>query len=102
MPLELGTQGAGPVANASGLGPQFRIIHHLFHIAEPIGPVEKIAAGERRDLLRIEFIEGGDAPAAVRIIQAASPLATAALALPPLSRTVLTVALSRLVCLLIL
>ena len=43
MALEFGPHGAGPLANAGGLGPQLGIGDHFFHIAEPIGPFAEIA-----------------------------------------------------------
>jgi hypothetical protein len=50
MPLELGPDAAGPLANAGGLGPELRIIDHLLDIAEPVGPLSELLAGERREL----------------------------------------------------
>lgn len=50
MPLELGPDAAGPLADAGGFGPELRIIDHLLHVAKAVGPVAELVAGERRKL----------------------------------------------------
>ena len=45
MPLEFGPHAAGSIANASGFGPQFRIVNHLFDVAQSIGPLAEIPFG---------------------------------------------------------
>ena len=102
MSLELGAQGTSPVANAGGLSPQLGIIDHFFDVAEPIGPVKKIAAGQRCELFRIDFVEWRNAPPPGGIVQTLSSLTPAALRLPALTRTALTVGLPGLIRLLIL
>jgi hypothetical protein len=49
MPFQFGANAAGPVANPRRFGPQLRIIDHFFDVAQAVGPVEKIVAGNRRD-----------------------------------------------------
>jgi hypothetical protein len=46
MPLELGTHGTGPIADAGGLGSQPGIADHFLDIAQPIGPIAETVAGD--------------------------------------------------------
>src|SRR5262249_50756470 len=73
------------------------IIDHFLDVAQPVGPVEKIVAGERCGEFRIEFIEGCEASRPGWIIHASPALLSAALTLPALARAALTVALSWLI-----
>ena len=47
MAIEFGADGAGALANASGLCPQPRIADHFLDIAQAVGPFTEIFAGER-------------------------------------------------------
>ena len=46
MPLELGADGRRAIADAGGFGAQLRIADHLFHVAQPVGPVAEALAGD--------------------------------------------------------
>jgi hypothetical protein len=50
MPLHFGADRAGLIADARGFGSQFGIVHHLLDVAQSVGPVQKIFAGDRREL----------------------------------------------------
>ena len=50
VPLQLRSDRAGLIANASGFRSQFGIVHHFLDIAQAVRPVEKIFAADRREL----------------------------------------------------
>lgn len=47
MPFQLGANAACPVANTGRFGPQFGIVDHFFDVAQTVGPVEEVVAGNR-------------------------------------------------------
>jgi len=44
--LGVGAQFLRPLPNLSGLGAEARIIHHFFDVAQSVGPVSEIVAGD--------------------------------------------------------
>src|SRR5258705_6027914 len=47
MAFKLCAQRPGAIANASRFGPQIRLVHRLFDLAQPVGPVAKLPTGHR-------------------------------------------------------
>ena len=47
MPLELSTYAAGTIANPRSLRAQLGVGHHVFDVAQPVGPVEEVVSRER-------------------------------------------------------
>ena len=57
VPVGLGPGGLGPLADAGGLGPQPRVADHLLDVAEPVGPLAEVVAGEHAALAA--FVDRG-------------------------------------------
>ena len=90
MTFRFGPNGSRPFANPRGIGPQFRIANHFFHVTQPIGPFAETLAGEgARLFLGIAFVRTGEATELLVLISRALVLLTTA-RLPRLVRLLLT------------